>query len=98
MGNSPWGCKDYGMTKYANTHTHTHTHTHAHMHTRKGIEIIQSLFSFFFFLSVLLLLWNYVRKQYQKIFENNSLIFKHSVTFTKKDLWLTFLYIHSINF
>ena len=33
----------------------------------KGIEIIES---------VLLSLWNYVRNQYQKIFENNPHIFK----------------------
>ena len=32
VGNSPWGCKDYGMTKYANTHTLTHTHTNTHKH------------------------------------------------------------------
>ena len=43
----------------------------------KGIEIIES---------VLLSLWNYVRNQYQKIFENNPHIFKHNVTFTKRDL------------
>ena len=35
----------------------------------KGIEIIQSLLS----------LWNYIRNQYQKIFENNPHIFKCSV-------------------
>ena len=38
----------------------------------KGIEIIES---------VLLSLWNYVRNQYQKIFENNAHIFKCNVTF-----------------
>ena len=43
----------------------------------KGIEIIES---------VLLSLWNYVRNQYQKIFENNPHIFKYNVTFTKRDL------------
>ena len=31
-------------------------------------------------------LWNYVRNQYQKIFENNPHIFKCNVTFTKRDL------------
>ena len=40
----------------------------------KGIEIIES---------VLLSLWTYVRNQYQKIFENNTHIFKCNVTFTK---------------
>ena len=38
--------------------------------------------------SVLLSLWDYVRSQYQKIFENNPHIFKCSVAFTKEDLWL----------
>ena len=46
----------------------------------KGIEIIQS---------VLLLLWNYVRDQYQKIVENDTHIFKCSVTFTKRIMSLT---------
>ena len=36
--------------------------------------------------SVVLLLWNYVRNQYQKILENNPHIFKCNVTFTKRDL------------
>ena len=31
-------------------------------------------------------LWNYVRNQYQKIFENNPHTFKCNVTFTKRDL------------
>ena len=31
-------------------------------------------------------LWNYVRNQCQKIFENNPHIFKCNVTFTKRDL------------
>ena len=39
--------------------------------------------------SVLLFLWNYVRNQYEKIFENNPHSFKCSVTFTKRDLWLS---------
>ena len=42
--------------------------------SRKGIEITES---------VLLSLWNYVRNQYQKIFENNTHIFKCNVTFTR---------------
>ena len=33
--------------------------------------------------SILLSLWNYVRNQYQKIFENNTHIFKCNVTFTR---------------
>ena len=37
---------------------------------------------------VLLPLWNYVRNQYQKVFENTLHIFKCSVTFTQRDLWL----------
>ena len=41
--------------------------------------------------SLLLSLWNdrNIRNQYQKIFENNSHIFKSNVTFTKRDLWLS---------
>ena len=39
--------------------------------------------------SALLSLWNPVRNQYQKIFENNPHIFKFNVTFTKRDLWLS---------
>jgi len=31
-------------------------------------------------------LWNYVRNQYQKIFESNPHTFKCNVTFTKRDL------------
>ena len=38
--------------------------------------------------SVLLSLWNYVRNQYQKIFENNPHIFKCNVTSTLQCAWL----------
>ena len=38
--------------------------------------------------SVILSLWSYGRNQYKKIFENNVHIFKYSVTFTQRDLWL----------
>ena len=31
--------------------------------------------------------WNYARNDYQKIFENNTKIFKCNVIFTKTDLW-----------
>ena len=41
----------------------------------KGTEIIQS---------VLLSLWNDVRNQYQKIFENNPHIFQYNVTLPRK--------------
>ena len=34
--------------------------------------------------SVLLLLWNYVKGKYQKIFENNPHIFKCNASFTKR--------------
>ena len=44
--------------------------------------------------SILLSLWNYVRNQYQKIFENNPHIFKCNVTFTKK---MFALVIESLN-
>ena len=43
----------------------------------KSTEIIES---------ALLSLWNYVRSQYQKIFENNPHIFKCKVTLTRRDL------------
>jgi len=46
----------------------------------EGIEIIQS---------VLLSLWNSVRNQYQRIFENNPHISKCDVTFAKRDLSLS---------
>ena len=46
------------------------------MNRQKDIEIIES---------VLLPLWNYVRNQYQEIFENNPGIFKSNVTITKRD-------------
>jgi len=46
------------------------------MNRQKDIEIIES---------VLLALWNYVRNQYQEIFENNPGIFKSNVTITKRD-------------
>ena len=36
--------------------------------------------------SVLISPWNYVRNQYQKMFENNPPIFKGNVTVTKRDL------------
>ena len=37
----------------------------------------------------LLTLWNYVRNQYQKRFGNNPHIFRCSVTFIMRDLWLS---------
>ena len=43
----------------------------------KGTEILES---------VLLSMWNYVRNQHQKIFENNPHIFKWNVIFIKRDL------------
>ena len=46
----------------------------------KGTEIIQS---------TLWSLWNYIKNQYQKIFENNPNIFKFNMIFTKLDLWLS---------
>ena len=43
----------------------------------KGFETVES---------VLLSLWSYINNQYQKIFQTNPYIFKHHVTFTKRDL------------
>ena len=42
----------------------------------KGTEVTES---------VLVSLPNYVRNEYQKIFENNPPVFKSNVTFTKRD-------------
>ena len=46
----------------------------------KSTEIIES---------ALLSLWNYVRSQYQKIFENNPHILRCNVTFIKRVLQLS---------
>ena len=45
---------------------------------------------------VLLALWIYVRNQYQKIFENNSHIFKCNVTFTKRHFDLAVASINKV--
>ena len=59
--------------------TGTYPETYNKVQKSHGLKVLKSE-------SVLLTLWNYVRNQYQNIFENISHILKCNVTFTKRDL------------
>ena len=61
--------------------TETYSETKNKVQKFHGLQVLKS------YKPVLLSLWNYVRNQYQKIFENSLHIFKCNVTFTKRDLW-----------